>query len=66
MSHQTALVTGGSRGIGLGCALALAKDGYSIAINGMRPESQVTDVIEQIKGAGAPHFLTKKFESHAF
>ena len=57
MSHQTALVTGGSRGIGLGCALALAKDGYSIAINGMRPESQVANVMEQIKAAGAPQVI---------
>lgn len=57
MSHQTALVTGGSRGIGLGCALALAKDGHAVAINGMRPESQVTDVIELIKAAGAPQVI---------
>ena len=57
MSHQTALVTGGSRGIGLGCALALAKDGYSIAINGMRPESQVANAMEQIKVAGAPQVI---------
>jgi NAD(P)-dependent dehydrogenase (short-subunit alcohol dehydrogenase family) len=54
---MTALITGGSRGIGLGCALALAKEGHRIAINGMRPESDVTDVLEQIKAAGAPEVL---------
>ncbi|MFC7336725.1 3-ketoacyl-ACP reductase [Haloferula chungangensis] len=54
---MTALITGGSRGIGLGCALALAKEGHRIAINGMRPESDVTDVLEQIKAAGAPAVL---------
>lgn len=54
---MTALITGGSRGIGLGCALSLAKEGHRIAINGMRPESDVTDVLEQIKAAGAPEVL---------
>jgi NAD(P)-dependent dehydrogenase (short-subunit alcohol dehydrogenase family) len=32
-----ALVTGGSRGIGLGVAQALLKDGFEVAICGMRP-----------------------------
>lgn len=57
MSKKTALVTGGSRGIGLGCALQLAKESFSIAINGMRDESQVADVIQQIKDAGAPDVI---------
>ncbi|MCH6254915.1 3-ketoacyl-ACP reductase [Puniceicoccaceae bacterium K14] len=51
---KVALVTGGSRGIGLGCAKALAASGYAIAINGMRDESSVTPVMEEIKAAGAP------------
>ena len=54
---MTALITGGSRGIGLGCALSLAKEGHRIAINGMRPESDVTEVLDQIKAAGAPEVL---------
>ena len=54
---MTSLITGGSRGIGLGVALALAKEGYRIAINGMRPEDQVTEVLDQIKAAGAPAVL---------
>lgn len=52
-----ALITGGSRGIGLGCALALAKDGHTIAINGVRPEQQVTEAIARISNAGAPDVI---------
>ncbi|MEM1083678.1 MAG: 3-ketoacyl-ACP reductase [Verrucomicrobiota bacterium] len=54
---KAALITGGSRGIGLGIALALAKEGHRIAINGMRPENQVAEVLEQLKAAGAPEVL---------
>jgi 3-oxoacyl-[acyl-carrier protein] reductase len=37
MSKRVALVTGGSRGIGLGIAQALLRDGFEVAICGMRP-----------------------------
>ena len=52
-----ALITGGSRGIGLGIALSLAKEGHRISINGMRSEEQVTEVLDQIKAAGAPEVI---------
>jgi 3-oxoacyl-[acyl-carrier protein] reductase len=45
---KVALVTGGSRGIGLGIAAALAAEGYSIAINGRRDRKDVADVLEQL------------------
>ncbi|MGE9291554.1 MAG: 3-ketoacyl-ACP reductase [Puniceicoccales bacterium] len=48
-----ALVTGGSRGIGFGCAARLAELGFDIAINGMRDESQVSEPIEKLKALGA-------------
>jgi NAD(P)-dependent dehydrogenase (short-subunit alcohol dehydrogenase family) len=54
---NTAIVTGGSRGIGLGCAKHLAAAGYALAINGMRPEDQVTEVVDELKAAGAPEVI---------
>lgn len=49
---QVALVTGGSRGIGYGIVKHLAIQGFDIAINGVRPEEVVEDVIESIQALG--------------
>lgn len=49
---KTALVTGGSRGIGYGVALALAKEGWNLVINGMRPEEGVTEPLESLRAEG--------------
>jgi len=46
---KTALVTGGSRGIGLGIVRALASEGHNIAINGVRDESQVEGLLEGLR-----------------
>lgn len=51
--NKTALITGGSRGIGYGIAEALAKDGFDLAINGVREESGVKDVLEKLSSLGA-------------
>jgi NAD(P)-dependent dehydrogenase (short-subunit alcohol dehydrogenase family) len=48
-----ALVTGGSRGIGFGCAKRLAELGFNVAINGMRDESAVPEPIAALKAIGA-------------
>lgn len=53
MSKKVALVTGGSRGIGLGIAKQLAGQGFDLAINGMRPEEQVSGVLDELRGLGA-------------
>jgi len=50
---KVALITGGSRGIGLGIAQHLAKNGFDIAINGVRDESAVVDVIILLQDLGA-------------
>ena len=47
-----ALVTGGSRGIGLGIARHLAKAGFDLAINGVRDMEAVDDVLEELSNAG--------------
>ncbi|MEM9671115.1 MAG: 3-ketoacyl-ACP reductase [Cyclobacteriaceae bacterium] len=47
--NKVAFITGGSRGIGFGVAEALAKEGFNVAINGMRPAEAVTDVIKKLK-----------------
>ncbi|MCG8318046.1 MAG: 3-ketoacyl-ACP reductase [Cytophagales bacterium] len=49
---KTALITGGSRGIGLGIAKKLASEGYNLVINGMRPEDAVADVLTQLRAFG--------------
>ncbi|MCP4783266.1 MAG: 3-ketoacyl-ACP reductase [Fuerstiella sp.] len=53
MSRPVALITGGSRGIGLGCAKSLAAAGFDIAINGLREETQVSEPIAELKALGA-------------
>lgn len=51
--HQIALITGGTRGIGLGIATQLAREGYDLAVNGVRDESQVAETLAQLQGLGA-------------
>ena len=45
---KVALITGGTRGIGLGIASALAEEGFSLALCGRKPESDVASVLEDL------------------
>ena len=45
---KVALITGGTRGIGLGIALKLAEAGFTIAITGRRPAEEVQPVVAQL------------------
>ncbi|MCK5471411.1 MAG: 3-ketoacyl-ACP reductase, partial [Cyclobacteriaceae bacterium] len=49
---KTALITGGSRGIGFGVAKCLAEEGFDLAINGVRDESNVTEALEELRSYG--------------
>src|SRR4051794_24900002 len=52
-SRKVALITGGSRGIGLGVARELAASGYDLAINGRRPDADVASVLDELMSRGA-------------
>lgn len=52
MSEKVAIVTGGSRGIGLGIVKCLLKDGFRVMLNGVRPEASVSDLLTELKASG--------------
>ena len=52
LSGKVAIVTGGGQGVGRGCALAMAKAGAKIALNG-RTASKIEDVKAEIEAAGS-------------
>ena len=53
MSGQAALVTGSTRGIGLASALALARHGFAVAVNGPADDDELAAAVEQVAVAGA-------------
>jgi 3-oxoacyl-[acyl-carrier protein] reductase len=53
MNNRTAIVTGGTRGIGLGIARALSTDGWRLALCGVRARDDVRPVLEELGSAGS-------------
>lgn len=52
---KTALVTGGSRGIGLAIALELGRAGYAVAIMATKPEERYPQSTQRLRGAGVTY-----------
>jgi NAD(P)-dependent dehydrogenase (short-subunit alcohol dehydrogenase family) len=51
-SRRVALVTGGSRGIGLGIARCLGRAGFDLAINGVREPSAAEPALAELRALG--------------
>jgi NAD(P)-dependent dehydrogenase (short-subunit alcohol dehydrogenase family) len=56
---KVALITGGARGIGLGIARCLAAEGWHLAINGVRGETDVAAVLTDLQSSGVPAFYCR-------
>jgi 3-oxoacyl-[acyl-carrier protein] reductase len=52
MARRIALITGGTRGIGLGISGELARAGFDLALNGVRPLEEVEAVMSKLKKSG--------------
>ncbi len=54
MTSHVAVVTGGSRGIGRACAVALAQGGWTVAIGYRTNEKDAKETLEALEAAGTP------------
>lgn len=49
---RVALVTGAARGIGLGAALALAREGFAVAINSLSDDAELAGAVARVRAQG--------------
>ena len=59
LRHRTALITGGSRGIGKGVALGLAREGVRMAISYRRNKGAAQNTLRQLQSVGAECFAVE-------
>jgi NAD(P)-dependent dehydrogenase (short-subunit alcohol dehydrogenase family) len=57
VTARTALVTGGTRGIGLGIARRLLGDGYRVVVSGLRPPADVAGVLDELAALGEVDYV---------
>lgn len=65
LTGKKALVTGASRGIGRGIALALAKQGADVAVNYRTNAEEAQKVVEEVKALGRDSFAVQADVSQA-
>jgi NAD(P)-dependent dehydrogenase (short-subunit alcohol dehydrogenase family) len=53
MSKRIALITGGTRGIGLGIAEALGREGFDLCVCGLRPSESAEESLSALRKTGA-------------
>ena len=59
LNQQRALITGGSRGIGRGIALKLAKNGVKVGVHYYRNEAAANDTLEEVRRRGSEGFVVQ-------
>ncbi|MDV3450222.1 3-oxoacyl-[acyl-carrier-protein] reductase [Bacillus safensis] len=65
LTNKTAVVTGGSRGIGRSIAIDLAKSGANVVVNYSGNEAKANEVVDEIKALGQQAFAVKADVSNA-